>query len=506
MDYNTQLKNQPSWLIDTDARYNSSLPNLCSQAVTQGKPLLLTRAAWTFIVNFTCGAKHIEMLYGASIKPGVDGSSNPVNMNIAGSFNAPIVKVFDYSLGGTIKFTGAIPTVHPEWWGGGVNDATIDTAAESAAVGAISNNTTPCGTIMHIANRVYALGAVTAITCGILDGNGAIIKPSTSGTVFTAAAGTPASGTVLQAPIFENFNFETGTVAAANLIYNLSAVNTVIRNNTFGVITAQYGIHSLAFGTKVRDNNFRSGNTWTGAAVFADNTNGAANNIIVDGNDFTQQTGLCILTSGGIRQSFTNNILEGCTAGGWSWNGASSLYGFNYWNYNEANTNFDISFADSASRANGTIVDSGFNGTNCTNCIIISKNTTVTISHSILDGVCVDTNALTVSSEAHYVSDKNISFDSPAGCNVLTEATSNLLARIPNDFTFFWNEAHYSNPITLYVNLPLCDINKLGYEVTIANGNTSNSWGAGVGSTGTAPQKLICSFQSPTYLFTVISK
>lgn len=492
MDYNTQLKNQPSWLIDTDARYNSSLPNLCSQAVSQGKQLLLTRTAWTFTANFTCGAKHIEMLYGASIKPGIDVDSNPVNMNISGSFNAGLFKVFDYSLGGTIHFTGAIPTVHPEWWGGGVNDATIDTAAESAAVGAISNNTTPCGMITHTANRIYALGAVTAVTCGIIDGNSAIIKPSTTGNVFTLNAGTPAAGGILQRVTLRGFNWQTGVSTPTNLILVNTATDSLITGNMFGVVAAQYGIHTIPFGTRIRDNEFRSGNTWSGAAIFIDNSLGAANSIKVTGNDLTQQNGLCVLLSGGRIITLTENIFEGCTAGGVSWNGSSSLFGLNYQNYNEANTTFDLNFADTTSRAFATVIDSGFTGGNCTNCVVISKNTVLKISHSIFDAACVDTNASALFTNAHYVSEDNISFDGISGCNVLTEATSTLLARIPSEFTFFGSNDRYIPPTAIAINRPTCNAAHKGYTTMISDGDLAATWGVNTGTPGSAANILFC--------------
>lgn len=489
MDYNTQLKNQPSWLIDTDARYNSSLPNLCSQAVTQGKPLLLTRAAWTFIANFTCGAKHIEMLYGASIKPGVDGSSNPVNMNIAGSFNAPIVKVFDYSLGGTIKFTGHTPVVYPEWWGGGVNDATADTNAENYAIAAFN-----CGIIRHSPQGNYALGALSNLTCGVVEGNLAVIKPSTTGTVFTLEnTSSPPSGfEQTQKPRITGFNWQTGTAAPTNLILNNTATDMEIDHNIFGVITATYLVHTKAYGGNIERNLFGSGNHVT-ASVYLDMALSSINAVNIVRNNFTQQTGECIKIDGGGDVIVEGNILQGCSAGGLEWTATANLQ-MKYQNYNEANTSFDIKFDTSASRAFIKIASSSFASSTCTSgsCIVMSTNTNLEIAYSIFDGECVDTSAIAISGTGSYRGIKNISFDSPSGCNTLTEATSALIANIPSHFEFIGNNDTYDPPLDLYVNRPPCNSAHKGYRIYISNGASDATWGSDLGSTGSTANALIC--------------
>jgi hypothetical protein len=104
-----------------------------NSALASGKSCVFPSGAYKIGTNLTI--TDATLLKGAVLKP-----ASGVTITLAGTFNAPLAKVFDTSLGGTIVVsTNAAIVGRPEWWGAIINDSssgamTTNLAAIGAAV------------------------------------------------------------------------------------------------------------------------------------------------------------------------------------------------------------------------------------------------------------------------------------------------------------------------------------------------------------------------------------
>ena len=143
----------------------STVGAACTAAAAATATLILTKA-WTGMTSQTLGC-NIQAYNGGSLQP-----ASGQTVTISGSITAPLVQIFDLSLGGSVAITGRIAQFYTEWWGADRTGSIDSTAAIQATLTAAAANVTGQSVPVQFLTGTYLCGSITWPTGVDLIGQG----------------------------------------------------------------------------------------------------------------------------------------------------------------------------------------------------------------------------------------------------------------------------------------------------------------------------------------------